>query len=153
MTTSNSNIALNAALRFAQASKKENPPPSPTKSKVQQSGQVRAVQAGRRCSFEPAFRFLESAVTAQGLTVRYVDSDILEVNPGTNNTFHIDCSSVPCFVESIPELLTIYIVAQLLKMAATPTLERTDVAKRAETNILAKILVLKQMDRHFKGST
>lgn len=103
-----------------------------------------------KCSFAEAFLFLEKNVHAAGLSVKYQAPDVLVVDAGAGKPFDIHCKHVPCFVETIPEMLTIYIVAQLLKIASVADVQaRATVADEASTSINAKIVVLQQMNKHF----
>lgn len=57
-------------------------------------------------------------------------------------------SEIPCFMDTIPELFTSYVVAQLLKVATTEDIrERRAALALANSTIHAKITVLHELER------
>lgn len=61
-------------------------------------------------------------------------------------TITVDYNSIPCFMDTIPEMITSYLVAQLLEVATAETL-KGEALDRANANIMAKLVVLHQMEK------
>lgn len=105
-------------------------------------------------TFDAAFKFIESRLTsatnsAYNMTAKSAQEGTMRITFNTGS-FVINASDIPCFVEGIPEIMTIYIVAQLLKIArATTPAEIETAALKAAGSINAKIAVLHQMNQEF----
>lgn len=132
-----------------------------TQSPVSLSAQatIQSEKQDRRCDFKAAFGLIEAEmggykpkmhVTSSGETLKVQCKFASEE---TMHTIYFDCADVPCFNISIPEMMTTYIMAQLLKIAEAVEKnkipEAKDVIEKAQINFSAKVVILQQMDDHF----
>lgn len=129
-------------------------PQAVSSSPQQSSRQTKTSPGAGGCSYDAAFQFLAEHVKLPGLKVvcQLGVGGRLIISPpgigiGKDKTIVIDCSEVPCFVESIPEMLTSYIIAQLLRIAASTPTDMESTVKTVNLNIQSKILVLQQISK------
>lgn len=113
------------------------------------------------CDFQKALKLIQTSLASyKGMSVIVNGQDLtVTILPITNGEAHhkIDfvLKQVPCFNESIPEMLTAYLIAQLLKIAEARNAEKmTDddlgrVCKDIDINFQAKVIVLQQMEEYF----
>lgn len=140
------NAALTAAGKLSTQSAEVNVPP-PTNPSIPQAN----VSGKCQSLYNTAFNLLEAKIKNQkSINVTNVEAGrVLRIHTG-KRVFDVKVFEAPCFVERIPEMLTIYIVAQLLKIAEADEAVRDDVINQVELNINHKIVVLQQMNQHIR---
>lgn len=108
------------------------------------------------CSYDDAFEYLQKNLNVDGLTLETKRGvgGYLVIKPsgiGLGNDIFVECAGVPCFVKSIPEMLTSYIIAQILRIAQVIS-DKGDVLfiiSEVRSNWNAKIVVLHQMNDYY----
>lgn len=137
--------------------KKSDPQASQLQQAVSQSSSARLVSRG--CSYDTAFKYLADTVKLPNMKLLHTQGGRLTITPSglgsSEGVIVIDCSDVPCFVITIPEMLTSYIIAQLLRIAEAQNSkiegEPLATVNKVRVNIQSKILVLQQIGDHYTG--
>lgn len=107
-----------------------------------------------QCSYDNAFSYLAGNVHVQGMKVTSGVGGLLTIevaNIGLNKEITVDGKEIPCFVDSIPEMFTSYIVAQLLRIAEAidKNLNVEDTVGAVRANLRSKVVVLHQMNEYY----
>lgn len=103
-----------------------------------------------------------STIVSQAALHKPMVNSNVTISVGPNNTtlsvsaygttFSVDFNTLPHFMDRVPEIIIIYILAQILKIyCATPD-DGPVVIKQANLNICHKILVMTNIGEHLKDN-
>lgn len=119
-----------------------------------------AEKKDRQCNFTEAFTVIETQLRPYQPDIQVVahSGPSLTVSLLNGKNIKFDCTDVPCFNVSIPEMLTTYIMAQLLKIAEAVENVKSDdnkgvdnVMDSADTNFKSKVAILHEIDAQFSN--